>query len=90
MEKEIWKYKVENIIEMPKEAEILSVQIQNGQMFNACIWVKVNPKNELEKRQFVVIGTGHSFDDTNYEYIGTYQDGPFVWHCFEVKKHLDN
>ncbi len=90
MIKQIWKYKVENIIEMPKEAEILSVQIQNGQMFNACIWAKVNPENELEKRQFVVIGTGHTFDDTNYEYIGTYQDGPFVWHLFEVKTNLDN
>jgi hypothetical protein len=90
MVKQIWKYKVENIIEMPKGAEILTVQIQNGQMFNACIWAKVNPENELEKRQFVVIGTGHSFDDTNCEYIGTYQDGPFVWHLFEVKKDIDN
>ncbi len=81
--KQIWKYKVENVIEIPKGAEILSVQIQNGQMFNACIWVKVNPENELEKRKFVVIGTGHSFDDTNMKYIGTYQDGPFVWHLFE-------
>jgi hypothetical protein len=86
MIKQIWKYKVENVIEMPKEAEILSVQIQNGQMFNACIWVKVNPENELEKRQFEVIGTGHSFDDSNKEYIGTYQDGPFVWHLFENVK----
>jgi hypothetical protein len=86
MIKQIWKYKVENVIEMPKEAEILSVQIQNGQMFNTCIWVKVNPENELEKRQFEVIGTGHSFEDSNKEYIGTYQDGPFVWHLFENVK----
>ena len=81
--KQIWKYKVENVIEMPKGAEILSVQIQNGEMFNACIWAKVNSENELEKRKFVIIGTGHSFDDTNMKYIGTYQDGPFVWHLFE-------
>jgi len=86
MIKQIWKYKVENVIEMPKEAEILSVQIQNGQMFNACIWVKVNPENELEKREFEVIGTGHSFEDSNKQYIGTYQDGPFVWHLFENVK----
>jgi hypothetical protein len=83
MVKQIWKYKVENVIEMPLDAEILDVQLQNGQMFNACIWAKVNPENELEKRKFVVIGTGHSFDDTNHKYIGTYQDGPFVWHLFE-------
>jgi hypothetical protein len=84
MVKQIWKYKVENVIEMPLDAEILDVQLQNGQMFNACIWAKVNPENELEKRKFVVIGTGHSFDDTNHKYIGTYQDGPFVWHLFEI------
>jgi hypothetical protein len=71
---------------MPLDAEILTVQLQDGQMFNACIWAKVNPENELEKRQFVVIGTGHSFDDTNHKYIGTYQEGFFVWHVFEIVK----
>jgi hypothetical protein len=58
-------------------------------MFNACIWAKVSPENELEKRQFLVVGTGHTFDDTDMVYIGTYQDGPFVWHLFEVKTNLD-
>ena len=86
MVKQIWKYKLENIIEMPKGAEILTVQIQNGKSFDTCIWAKVTPDNELEKRRFVVIGTGHSFDDTNYKYIGTYQDSPFVWHLFEDVK----
>ena len=84
MVKQIWKYTVENIIEIPKGAEVLTVQMQGP--FNPCIWVKVDPENELEKRQFVVIGTGQSFDDTNYEYIGTYQDGPLVWHLFEKVK----
>jgi hypothetical protein len=90
MIKQIRKYELENIIEMPKGAEILSVQIQNGEMFNECIWAKVNPENELEKRQFELIGTGHKFDDTNKEYIGTYHNGPFVCHLFEVKTNFDN
>ena len=88
MAKQIWKYSLENIIEMPKGAEILTIDIQNGQMFNAQMWVKVNTENEMEKRMFEVIGTGQNFDDTNKKYIGTYQDGPFVWHVFE--KDLDN
>ena len=83
MAKQIWKYSLENIIEMPKGAEILTVDIQNGQMFNAQMWVKVDTENEMEKRMFEVIGTGQNFDDTNRKYIGTYQDGPFVWHVFE-------
>ena len=88
MAKQIWKYSLENIIEMPKGAEILTIDIQNGQMFNAQMWVKVNTENEMEKRMFEVIGTGQNFDDTNKKYIGTYQEGPFVWHVFE--KDLDN
>ena len=83
MAKQIWKYSLENVIEMPKGAEILTVDIQNGQMFNAQMWVKVDTENEMEKRMFEVIGTGQNFDDTNRKYIGTYQDGPFVWHVFE-------
>jgi len=88
MAKQIWKYSLENIIEMPKGAEILTIDIQNGQMFNAQMWVKVDTENEVEKRMFEVIGTGQNFDDTNKKYVGTYQDGPFVWHVFE--KDLDN
>jgi phosphoribosylcarboxyaminoimidazole (NCAIR) mutase len=88
MAKQIWKYSLENVIEMPKGAEILTIDIQNGQMFNAQMWVKVNTENEMEKRMFEVIGTGQNFDDTNKKYVGTYQDGPFVWHVFE--KDLDN
>lgn len=88
MAKQIWKYSLENVIEMPKGAEILTIDIQNGQLFNAQMWVKVDTENEVEKRMFEVIGTGQNFDDTNRKYIGTYQDGPFVWHVFE--KDLDN
>ena len=88
MAKQIWKYSLENVIEMPKGAEILTIDIQNGQMFNAQMWVKVNTENEMEKRMFEVIGTGQNFDDTNKKYVGTYQEGPFVWHVFE--KDLDN
>jgi len=88
MAKQIWKYSLENVIEMPKGAEILMIDIQNGQMFNAQMWVKVDTENEMEKRMFEVIGTGQNFDDTNKKYVGTYQEGPFVWHVFE--KDLDN
>jgi hypothetical protein len=89
MAKQIWKYSLENVIEMPKGAEILTIDIQNGQMFNAQMWVKVNTENETEKRMFEVIGTGQNFDDTNRKYVGTYQDGPFVWHVFEIEKDIN-
>ena len=46
--KQIWKYKLsESGIEMPIDAEILSVQLQNDVPH---IWAMVSPQNELEKR----------------------------------------
>jgi hypothetical protein len=86
--KEIWKFKVENVIEMPKGAEILTIKLktENWDSVNDCIWAKVDPEMEKERRRFVIIGTGESFDDTNTHYIGTYQNGPFAWHLFEIKQ----
>ena len=80
MIKQIWKFKVSGSIQIPMDSQILTVQIQNDEPY---IWVKVNPENDVETRTFEVVGTGHSFDDTNMKYIGTFQDGPFVWHLFE-------
>lgn len=40
---------------MPKGAEILCVQVQNR---NPVIWAKVNLDNKIEKRSFIVCGTG--------------------------------
>lgn len=77
----IWKYKIDGSIQMPKDAKILTVQNQDGEEH---LWALVNPINELEVRKFIIIGSGQSFDDTDANYIGTYQQPPFVWHLFEL------
>ena len=88
MTKAMWKFDVDvsfkTVISMPKDAKILCVQIQHG---TPCIWAIVNPNNGTEDREFTVKGTGHSFDDSGKEYIGTFQlsAGDFVGHLFEVK-----
>lgn len=82
----IFKYRIENIdqqeIEIPEGGKILTVQKQHEMAF---IWVLVDPENKPEKRVFVVVGTGSSFNRYGYDYIGTYQmaDGALVWHLFE-------
>jgi len=84
MIKQIWKYKldaVHNEIQIPSDGKVLAVQTQNEIPH---IWVLVNSDNEMQTRTFTVVGTGHSFDDTNKKYVGTFQDGPFVWHLFEI------
>ena len=95
MTKRIYKYtaELENefVLEMPKGAKILTVQIQNG--FPE-IWAMVHltPKKiqPMSKRTFSVIGTGHPIDDDEQtlEYIGTFQmnNGNFVGHLFEKNK----
>jgi len=83
----IWKYelKLENleIIEMPKGAEILAVQVQG---MSPCIWALVDPSAEKEKRSFEIFGTGFEIpDNVERKFIGTFQLSPhrLVFHLFE-------
>jgi hypothetical protein len=89
MRKIIWKYEIGDPdgygLEMPKGAEILTVQIQNDKPY---IWALVDENSPIEERNFIVLGTGHSFMlSKNSVYIGTFQEagGRLVWHLFEVK-----
>jgi hypothetical protein len=94
MQKTIWKFTIPKpkhdspvvSIKMPVNAEILTVQMQND---IPQIWAECNPKAEREERQFVVMGTGwpnaEVVDlDEDFTYIGTVQDGAFVWHIYEL------
>ena len=83
----IWKYEVPIQdffeIEMPKDSEVLCVQMQRGK---PCIWVRVvDPGSLPVKKSFAIVGTGNSFNDNEYFYVGSFQqlDGYLVWHLFE-------
>lgn len=56
--------------------DILHVAMQ-GQ--DICFWYIHD--NNAHVRTFKLVGTGFAFDGT---YIGTVQDGPFVWHLVEI------
>ena len=79
----IYKYEIDTIVVMPKEAEILCVQMQHGKPH---LWALVNASNELEERVFNIIGTGWVMEFNNQKYIDTFQDGSLVWHVFEEIK----
>jgi hypothetical protein len=81
MSKVIYKYEVDTIVVMPIGAEILTVQLQNGKPW---IWALVEWYNQLEERNFNVIGTGWEIEEVNHKYIATFQDGDMVWHVFEI------
>jgi len=79
--KAIYKYTVDKdptFISIPKGAKIVHVDKQRD---SACFWAIVDTEARMENRIFRVVGTG--WDISGYYYIGTYQDGPFVWHIVE-------
>ena len=90
----IWKYRLYigplTVIEMPKGAEILAVQTQDGR---PCIWAIVDPDAPVELRTFEMCGTGHKMkelaEDETRVYIGTVQIDRYVWHYFEIKEEND-
>lgn len=82
----IYKYPLavldEQEVSMPGRAVVLCAQIQSGAL---CLWARVWTESPLEKRTFLIVGTGNSFPESKLppKHIGTVQNGPFVWHVFE-------
>lgn len=90
----IYKYQLSvvdfQMIDLPKGAEILSVQTQpptygdkSDQLF---MWVKIDTTNELEPRRIRIFGTGHPMEyEHELNFIGTVQMNNYslVWHIFE-------
>lgn len=85
MERVIYKYQLPttySTVLMQENAQILSVQIQDG---IPQLWALVDTDNSTEFRYFHIYGTGVLIPDENLEFIGTIQNPPLVWHVFEHK-----
>ena len=83
----IWKYQlatdvVQQEIDMPMEAEFLSVQLQRGV---PCLWVAINPDAERRKLGFEWVPTGAETPELGV-YVGTVlmDDGNLVLHLYET------
>lgn len=86
----IWKFKLDELrgIQIPKDSEILSVQLQNDTFY---IWALVDPEQDLELRNFILIPTGAKMDVEEAKYITTIQirmeifnHYNHVYHLFEI------
>ena len=87
--KKVWKFSLaiddRQVLRMPVNAQILSVQAQKG---SPVLWAIVDYETDvIEERIFITHGTGHSVSEEAGAYIGTYQlrDGDLVFHVFEKK-----
>ena len=94
MKQKIWKYPLDMIVdeftlEMPEGAILLSFKVQRGV---PTLWALVNPDNKFEKRQFSLIGTGHSIKENNLKYIDSVQldQGNLIFHLFESIKFKED
>ena len=83
----IFKYPLkiidEQVLELPVDAKILTLQAQNDLPF---IWATVEPEAKTEKRTFMTYGTGHPLPASMdmHCYIGTYIVPNLVFHVFEL------
>jgi hypothetical protein len=85
----IFKYPIEvkdkQVVSMPRGAQVLSVQMQNGKL---TVWALCPAATAVhESRTFHVFGTGHDLPEAadSRTFVATVQDGNYVWHIFEFK-----
>lgn len=64
---------------MPSSAVPLHVNVQGGQPM---LWAMVDTREPLREHVFYLYGTGHDCNRHHSEYVGTFFDGPYVWHLF--------
>lgn len=67
-------------MEMPKDAQFLSVKNQNNKIK---MWFLTTPVNNLEHRRFMWAPTGISFDTFGLKFLGTVEIETMVYHIFE-------
>lgn len=83
-----------NTVRLPKDSEILSAGFQQAESLVEgqsgrkvlCIWVKVLkvPEQEHEDRDVGVVGTGDAvWPDSEFRFVDTVFEPPFVWHVLE-------
>lgn len=67
-------------VDMPVGAKPISVQCQDG---TVCVWAEVDPKiRSVSTHRFYCVGTGYGDVPEDKTFLGTVQQGAFVWHIY--------
>lgn len=77
--KTVHTYKLKSTMFLPEEADILTVQVQQG---IPTLWALVDLQNELEYRMIRVVNVGEEVKE-NMKYINTFTEGLFDWDVYE-------
>ena len=79
----IWKYPLTQAFSQDISKGARIVHAGKDPRGESCLWAEIDPDADTEMRHFRVIGTGHIVPE-NAEHVGSYIDGPFMWHVYEV------
>lgn len=80
----IWKFplRIEGRLQtayMPHDSVVLRFAIQRGCHY---VWAEVDPESKKVLKEFVIVGTGGALPGGLFCYVGTCDDGLFVWHLY--------
>jgi len=85
----VWKFELHPYapVTMPVGAKPLHVGVQADAI---CLWALVDPNAMLEKRNFVIVGTGHDLPEHAGKHLGTalLSGGSLVFHVFDIKEEF--
>lgn len=89
--KKVFKYDLSHIapgafgsLPLPPDAVFLQAAMQDS---SRCAWFLVDPEAPVERRRFHLTGTGWEIPASQtLTYLGTFFQGPYVWHLFEVRR----
>lgn len=70
-------------LELPVGAEVVEFSAQHGE--NLFLWAIVDLSHDVERRTFLVVGTGWAFPDGG-RYVDSWVSDDFVWHLFEYPR----
>lgn len=79
----IWKFELGvgyTPRQMPRGAKLRAVQMQG---VVPTLWAEVDEAAPKATRVLCFYGTGHNMPADPGAYVGTVQDGPFVWHLYD-------
>lgn len=82
----IYKYRlaIESSIEIKMPYASKPIHAGLDPSGDPCVWAIVNTDNPIHERTFHVCGTGNPLTQAERDgrHIGSFQQGPFMWHVF--------
>ncbi len=83
---QIWRYPLtitdQQILLLPIGAKPLSAQMLKEPINGPQLWILCDENAVKESRTIAIYGTGDSLPDEPGNYIGTLQEGYYIWHVF--------